>query len=92
MFASEGIDLGRCLLCMHGVRRVHGNVRAKCVPVQSLLRCFGRDVRGAISQIARVPAFLMGPLSFSGFGGRWACAMTDESAVYSVYAKGIFHI
>ena len=38
-----------------------------------------------------------GPLVFRGVGramgdGRWACAMTDESAVYSVYAKGIFHI
>lgn len=37
-------------------------------------------------------AFLMGPLSFAGLDGRWACAMTDESAVYFAYAKGIFHI
>lgn len=36
--------------------------------------------------------FLMDPLSFAGLGRRWACAMADESAVYSVYAKGIFHI
>lgn len=91
VFASEGIDLGRCLLCMLGF--------------VGSMETFGQNVRlrsrrcGVLAEMcaerfrkSRVCQHFDGPLSFAELGGRWACAMTDESAVYSVYAKGIFYI
>ena len=96
MFASEGIDSGRCFFAFVGF--------------VGPMEMFGQNARlrsrrcGALARKVRIDfanracaSIFDGPLVFRGVGramgdGRWACAMTDESAVYSVYAKGIFHI
>ena len=71
-----------------GPWKCSGKMRA-CVVAVAVL--WPRKVRIDFTNRACV-SILMGPLSFAGLGGRWACAMTDESAVYFAYAKGIFHI
>ena len=75
VFVSEGIDLGRCLLCMHGGLsgpwKRSGKMRACVVAVAVFWpRCARNDFTNRACA-----SILMGPLSFAGLGRRWAMGL-----------------